>query len=535
MNYSNYRITLDVRDTVANVQLTAKKGDVGRKIYITLSDKGNPCEIADDSYAVFAGVKPDGTLLYNKTTIENNTIIYVMTQQTTAVAGLVACEVKLYDSMSNLLTSPKLTILVDDVVVPDEEIVSRDEVSALAELILAKDASVKTVNGAEPDESGNVEIPVVQTVNGTEPDENGNVEIPVVHTVNGTEPDESGNVEIPIVKTVNGIAPDENGNVEVSGGGSSVQSDWNQNDSTQPDYVKNRPFYTGDAIVETEICDINAMSKTALALWMPNDGLMTNGFATKESEAFIFDGIIEAGKRYVIVANGTKRAYVAEDGSNWNMTGTKMIGDVEAFASNDLAHLEMLVVIADAAEVLTDPSYDGKSIMYLAAFAGNTAPTEYKLYSREEEIIKLDPKYLPELPEYVYKPTKKVRLDFSGKRSSMTPTEIVNAVNLGFDVIFTDLIGSYSCRWWDISDDSIGLIASEDGYPVLYKIDSSGNLLRVNGLELKPTSGAYITNTSADQTYAKKSDLQDVSALVGTTPVSEQINTALGVIENGSY
>lgn len=271
-------------------------------------------------------------------------------------------------------------------------------------------------------------------------------------------------------------------------------ADWNQNDSTQPDYVKNRPFYTGDATVETEICDIHAMSKTALALWKPNDGLMTNGFATKESEAFIFDGIIEVGKRYVIVANGTRRTPVVEDGSNWNSPGTKMLGDVEAFASGDIAHLEMLLIIADAAEVLQDPSYDGKSIIYLAAFAGNAAPTEFKLYSREEEIIKLDPKYLPELPEYISKPTKKVRLNFLSGRSSMTPTEIVNAVNLGFDVIFTDTIDN-SCRWWDISGDSIGLIASEDGSPVLYEIDSSGKLLRVNGLELSGggSSGTGIT------------------------------------------
>lgn len=33
-----------------------------------------------------------------------------------------------------------------------------------------------------------------------------------------------------------------------SGGGSGVQPDWNQNDDTQPDYVKNRPFYTGDPV-----------------------------------------------------------------------------------------------------------------------------------------------------------------------------------------------------------------------------------------------------------------------------------------------
>lgn len=29
---------------------------------------------------------------------------------------------------------------------------------------------------------------------------------------------------------------------------SSVQHDWNQNDETQPDYIKNRPFYTGDPV-----------------------------------------------------------------------------------------------------------------------------------------------------------------------------------------------------------------------------------------------------------------------------------------------
>lgn len=35
---------------------------------------------------------------------------------------------------------------------------------------------------------------------------------------------------------------------EHSGGGGQVQPDWNQNDNTKPDYVKNRPFYTGDTV-----------------------------------------------------------------------------------------------------------------------------------------------------------------------------------------------------------------------------------------------------------------------------------------------
>lgn len=187
MSYSNYKITLDVRKTVASIQLAAKKGDAGRKIYITLSDHGVPCKIADGCYAVFAGTKPDGTLLYNKTTVEDNTIIYAMTQQTTAVAGLVACEVKLFDSMSNLLTSPKLTILVDDVVVPDEEIASKDEVTALAELILnggGSGGSVTDEQIASAVEDYFAENPMecadaVKTVNGIAPDENGNVEITI--------------------------------------------------------------------------------------------------------------------------------------------------------------------------------------------------------------------------------------------------------------------------------------------------------------------------------------------------------------------
>lgn len=42
---------------------------------------------------------------------------------------------------------------------------------------------------------------------------------------------------------------DENGVLSVSGGGGGgVQPDWNQNDETAADYIKNRPFYEGDPV-----------------------------------------------------------------------------------------------------------------------------------------------------------------------------------------------------------------------------------------------------------------------------------------------
>ena len=44
-----------------------------------------------------------------------------------------------------------------------------------------------------------------------------------------------------------------------TGSQSGVQPDWNQNDSTQPDYVKNRPFYTGNP-VETVLVEESTVS-----------------------------------------------------------------------------------------------------------------------------------------------------------------------------------------------------------------------------------------------------------------------------------
>ena len=56
---------------------------------------------------------------------------------------------------------------------------------------------------------------------------------------------------------------DENGVLSVSGGGGGgVQPDWNQNDSTAADYVRNRPFYTGDP-VETVLLEESTVSFTA--------------------------------------------------------------------------------------------------------------------------------------------------------------------------------------------------------------------------------------------------------------------------------
>ena len=65
------------------------------------------------------------------------------------------------------------------------------------------------------------------------------------------------------VKSVNNVLPDQNGNVqiEVQQSQQVPQPDWNQNDRTAADFVKNRPFYTGDP-VETVIVEESTVTFT---------------------------------------------------------------------------------------------------------------------------------------------------------------------------------------------------------------------------------------------------------------------------------
>ena len=72
--------------------------------------------------------------------------------------------------------------------------------------------------------------------------------------------------------------------------GSATQPDWNQNDATQPDYVKNRPFYTGDP-VETVLVEESTVA------FIDNSGLYTAQFPSTVE--------VTAGETYKTSWDGT--------------------------------------------------------------------------------------------------------------------------------------------------------------------------------------------------------------------------------------
>ena len=99
---------------------------------------------------------------------------------------------------------------------------------------------------------------------------------------------------------------DVNGVLSVSGGGGGgVQSDWNQNDSTAADYVKNRPFYTGDPVETVLVEESTVLFAAAGGVYM---GVLKSTFVPTVGETYkvSWDGTVyectcvDSGRNIVI-------------------------------------------------------------------------------------------------------------------------------------------------------------------------------------------------------------------------------------------
>ena len=148
MNYTVYKFNLDLASIGSQTYLTMKQGDTGRSLFITLSNKGQPYEIDESCTAVFAAKKADGNIIFNNCTIEDNTIHYKVTTQTSAAIGEAECEIRLYNG-TTLIASPSFTVLVNPAVYPDSEIIeSVTEVSTFTSLVGEASELIYEVNNS---------------------------------------------------------------------------------------------------------------------------------------------------------------------------------------------------------------------------------------------------------------------------------------------------------------------------------------------------------------------------------------------------
>ncbi|MBQ8393840.1 MAG: BppU family phage baseplate upper protein [Clostridia bacterium] len=152
MNYSVFRFTLNMHSHRSQVSVPVFVGDIGVRLLISITDGGNPYFIEDGCTAMLRGKKPDGNPIFNQCIILNNTTIqYDFTKQTSNVEGIVTCEIDLYGADGTPITAPKFIIVVDSRAVSDADI---DEAISVADIdiiptLMATKASEETRTESE--------------------------------------------------------------------------------------------------------------------------------------------------------------------------------------------------------------------------------------------------------------------------------------------------------------------------------------------------------------------------------------------------
>ena len=97
------------------------------------------------------------------------------------------------------------------------------------------------------------------------------------------------------------------------GGGSSVQPNYSQNDSSAADFIKNRPFYDEEGMVTKTLLDHVDMQKFISAM--------------ESGENYVPDGFMEAGKEYTLTIDGVSKKYVAQQVEESEGVFVTYIGD----------------------------------------------------------------------------------------------------------------------------------------------------------------------------------------------------------------
>ena len=180
-----------------------------------------------------------------------------------------------------------------------------------------------------------------------------------------------------------------------AGSQSGVQSDWNQNDATKPDYVKNRPFYMG-APIETVIVE-----ESTVAFSKSPEGFYAGEFPSFEAKV---------GDTYKVSWDST----VYECTCRTDMNGDIHIGDPYLLdgGSGTGEPFDIIVDHPNGALIVTEDT---------------SASHTFSISRLVTEVVKIDEKYLP-TPEYIIPSstsgsTKKFKITVDDN-GALTATEV---------------------------------------------------------------------------------------------------------------
>ena len=194
---------------------------------------------------------------------------------------------------------------------------------------------------------------------------------------------------------------------------SGVQHDWNQNDSTQPDYIKNRPFYTGDP-VETVLVEESTVS------FADDGGLYVAQFVSTFKPT--------VGETYKVSWDGTVYECTCV-----NFNNATIIGNLSITGEG-----------SDTGEpFIMDISY-GEGILILTADTSSSHTFSISVFG--PEVVKIDPKYIRDM-YYTGDPVETVLVEES--TVSFSFSENAGLYMGGLESTFSATVGETYKVYWD--------------------------------------------------------------------------------------
>ncbi len=222
----------------------------------------------------------------------------------------------------------------------------------------------------------------------------------------------------------NSFSLDENGVLSVSGGGG-VQPDWNQNDSTATDYIKNRPFYTGDPS-ETVLVEESTVSFSG------SDGMY---MAQIQSN---FEATV--GETYNVSWDGNVYECTCVDAG-----GLPVIGNLSIAGSGSDTGEPFFIIVTNGVGIEIGTTDTASSHTF--SISGLVA-----------EVVKIDEKYLPTIlaPIYIIKNDSKFSSSTTFVEAwKLPPNILASRLNLTLDASSAESWKGMSCREVDKEETEI--------------------------------------------------------------------------------
>lgn len=243
--------------------------------------------------------------------------------------------------------------------------------------------------------------------------------------------------------------------IDGSGSGAGVQPDYDQNDPTQPDYIKNRPFYVGEA-TSTEVADFKVISGNLLeagsAMTVEYNGERFTGTVEEKSASYKELSIgdpekdnfacniqIESSriifacahkKQYEVKAddevifNGIK--YIVKSGTNPDLGEKLYISDGEINFETLEPSTASFIYIFGIMETDT-------AIMDYYIIFKSTSDINFNLKTYQQAIKTIDPKYIKDM--YYTKSESDIQKILLFKGEITLSTQISYAVEVG-DIVY---------------------------------------------------------------------------------------------------